>query len=385
MQKHKVIILTSADPYQDVRAIKIAESLSEARYDVLLFGGYSNRQNINNTQYRVMKYRHLYQPQFSLFKKLWWKARYFVYSITRLHRERADVIHACNVDMLFLAYLATIFTHTRIVYDSFEIGAFKSGAVSKSAFLSKGIVLLEQVLIKKTEYMICVSNAALEYFRTTYKIENIIVVTNVPKVSGETLKRINNHERHPMNALYIGTFSENRGIEEFVLSAAHLEGKVNVCLQGFGLLEEKITKLIIENELGHLIQFFPLVDVHEIVHSISLSSDIGVVLTKPTSLNHQLSVSNKLFDYINAGIPVVMSNITEHRRINEQYEVGVIISEVQPEHIANALTLLATDKKLYEHLSINCIKARKELNWGIESRKLLNVYDKILEGKTHES
>ena len=52
-------------------------------------------------------------------------------------------------------------------------------------------------------------------------------------------------------------------------------------------------------------------EVTELVKKLS-ESDIGVVLTKPVSINFEYTVSNKIFECIHAGLPVILSPVKEH-------------------------------------------------------------------------
>jgi glycosyltransferase involved in cell wall biosynthesis len=373
LKKKKVVILTAMDPYKDIRAIKTAKSLVNNGMDVTIVAGYSENKNEINV-FHVETYDKPYNIKESVLWKVIWKIRFFITTFKTLLKNNADVLHACNIDMLVLAYFISLFKKKKLVYDSYEICAHKSGVSSDSKIMSNLIERIEKFLINKISYMICVSNSAKDYFLNTYKVENIEVITNVPfRTDIEKEKP----QREIKNILYLGNFSTHRGIEELILSAQYLNSNGNIRLQGFGAFKEDFNKIIKHNKLESKVKFIEPIDPSEVLFEISKHADIGVVLTKPTSLNHELTISNKIFDYINAGIPVIMSNVAEHRYLNEKYDIGIIIPEITPELIAKTIDQLIKDEELYKKLAENCFEAAKVLNWDNEQEKLKCIYNKM--------
>jgi hypothetical protein len=70
-------------------------------------------------------------------------------------------------------------------------------------------------------------------------------------------------------------------------------------------------------------------------------------------------------------------NYPEYRRINGQFEVAVLIDDLAPQRIADTLNNLLDDSVLHDRLKDNCLRARQELNWQEEEKKLLVFYKKV--------
>ncbi|MGU8942637.1 glycosyltransferase [Clostridium perfringens] len=368
----KVVILTAMDPYKDIRANKIGNSLCNENYDVYVIAGFSDKKFKVETKYKVVDYNVEYNIKDNIIKKILWKLRFFKENYKIIKKIEPNIIHACNVDMLFLAILASKRKITKIVYDSYEICAYKSGVAGTSNVISKIIEFIERFLIKKIDYMICVSNSAKEYFIRKYSIKKIQVITNVPCIKNSDI--IKHNINNKFRILYIGNFSINRGIEELIKAGKFINENVEINLQGFGAYEDEFRLCIHNNDLESKVKIIEPILPKDVIKEISNKADVGVVLTKPTSINHKLTVSNKIFDYINAGLPVIMSNVDEHVYLNNKYRIGIIIDEVTSEEIAKAINKLVNDVELYEELSKNCIIASKSLNWNIEKDKLKDIY-----------
>jgi glycosyltransferase involved in cell wall biosynthesis len=101
---------------------------------------------------------------------------------------------------------------------------------------------------------------------------------------------------------------------------------------------------------------------------------LGLNLLDGSSANYRFSLANKFFDYIQCGLPQITMRFPEYERINRQYNVAVLVNDLQPESIANAVDNLLADDNRYKELKLNCAKAAADLCWENERDKLLYVY-----------
>ncbi|KDP49036.1 glycosyltransferase, group 1 family protein [Staphylococcus aureus subsp. aureus CO-98] len=166
--------------------------------------------------------------------------------------------------------------------------------------------------------------------------------------------------------VYQGQIVANRGYEEFVkASTEQFKESPMYIVRGFGPLEEEIRQLIKETNANAKLD--NPVEIRELVDKLT-ESEVGVVLTKPISINFEYTVSNKIFECIHAGLPVILSPVKEHYYLNEKYDFGIVIDEVTPKKIAEAVQSLIDNKNLYDRLRKNAIEASKILNWQNESK-----------------
>ncbi|MCB0850236.1 MAG: group 1 glycosyl transferase, partial [Bacteroidetes bacterium] len=99
----------------------------------------------------------------------------------------------------------------------------------------------------------------------------------------------------------------------------------------------------------------------------------GLTLDKSTNINYRLSLPNKLFDYIHAGIPVIASRLPEVEAIVMDYEVGIVLSDFRAETVAAGMNRMLGNKEDYNLFSKNCKRAAEELCWEKEKEKLISV------------
>ena len=81
-----------------------------------------------------------------------------------------------------------------------------------------------------------------------------------------------------------------------------------------------------------------------------------------------------LFDFIQAGVPIVASHLTEIEKVIRQYDLGLFIENHQPETIAATIREALADEARREKWEQNLQVAARDLCWENEDQKLLEIY-----------
>jgi glycosyltransferase involved in cell wall biosynthesis len=108
------------------------------------------------------------------------------------------------------------------------------------------------------------------------------------------------------------------------------------------------------------------------------NANLGITLDKDTNINYHFSLPNKVFDYIQAGIPVLSSDLPELSYIIRTYNIGDFIENHTPKHIADKITEMVFNEEAQVKWKSNTTKAAQELCWENEELKLIEMYNKIL-------
>jgi len=96
-------------------------------------------------------------------------------------------------------------------------------------------------------------------------------------------------------------------------------------------------------------------------------------------LNHKYSLPNKFFEYAMAGLPILVSDLPEMRKFVEKYNCGVICESITPKGIARGIKKLLEQD--LEKLGKNARKMAEDHSWEMQEKKLLRLYEKVLEKK----
>jgi glycosyltransferase involved in cell wall biosynthesis len=97
-----------------------------------------------------------------------------------------------------------------------------------------------------------------------------------------------------------------------------------------------------------------------------------------TCLSHQWSLPNKLFEYIQAGLPVLVSDLPEMRRIVSHYGVGEVYAGGDVAELAHKIDRILFHPELREEYRRAATVAAQTLHWGEEKETLISVYQKVL-------
>ncbi|MEE9162856.1 MAG: glycosyltransferase family 4 protein [Candidatus Neomarinimicrobiota bacterium] len=116
----------------------------------------------------------------------------------------------------------------------------------------------------------------------------------------------------------------------------------------------------------------------ETVAKILGISKIGIVTFLPYP-NHFDLRSNKMFEYMSAGIPVIASHFPAWKNVIDRYECGICVDPENPEEIAEAIKYLLHNDKIAQQMGANGRQAVEQtFNWEREEKKLFKVYQSIL-------
>ena len=144
-------------------------------------------------------------------------------------------------------------------------------------------------------------------------------------------------------------------------------------IYGDGNFLEQAKKITVENQVQEKI-FFKGKFLPDELSIITAQAHIGINLVEAFGKNQFLSLANKFFDYIQNGIPQVTMDFTEYKKINDEYEVALLINNISTSEIEKSLHILLEDEAIYSRLQQNCLKAREVYNWQNEEKKLISFY-----------
>lgn len=179
--------------------------------------------------------------------------------------------------------------------------------------------------------------------------------------------------------IYIGGFISNRGLEHVIKGMVELKNlskKIRLVLVGDGEMRETLGALSKEYEVEDVVMFEGFQS-QEKIKSYLLSSDIGLVPFKRTPQTDNSS-SNKLYQYMYYGLPILSTNCTSVKKMVEENNCGVVYEDGDSIGFSKHVTELFKDPERIKKYSANGINAVKnKFNWKIEEDKLISIYDSL--------
>ena len=170
--------------------------------------------------------------------------------------------------------------------------------------------------------------------------------------------------------LTIGTAKEGQAIDSTIAAAKQLPEDVHFAFlgKGYETHSEKVSDAGLKNRFHFLRPVLPF----EVV-PFSASADAALILYYPRSLNYRYALPNGFFQGIAAGLPTLYPDLFEIRRLAETYNLGFLIDPKNPDSISNAILRLLNMPSIRKDLAAGAIKARQDLSWEREEKKLQSL------------
>lgn len=238
----------------------------------------------------------------------------------------------------------------------------------------------ETVWMDEVDHMIAINELIEAEFQHRYPNLSITVLRNIPQTLDQLPREKNYfHRRYDLKAedqviLYQGGFTQNRGLEELIRALVHLPERHKLVLLGFGEWKERLEQLVKEKGLTDRVFFHPPLLPCKLLQ-VTSHADLGAVLYQSTCPKNRLVTPNKLFEYIQAGIPVISSDRPGKAIVVGTYQAGRLVDPHNVQEIADAIREILSDPDPW---LIGTHKARKQLRWEKEQERLVELYRQII-------
>jgi asparagine synthase (glutamine-hydrolysing) len=105
-------------------------------------------------------------------------------------------------------------------------------------------------------------------------------------------------------------------------------------------------------------------------------ADVGYFVHLDTSPQRRFVLPNKFFEYMMAGLALVVSDLPEMARLVREHDLGVLVPECEEESVARAINSL--DRASIDEMKRHSLSAAKVLNWDAEQEKMMSLYREVL-------
>jgi glycosyltransferase involved in cell wall biosynthesis len=357
----RIVLTVTNDLSYDQRMIRICSSLANAGYDTLLAGRKVKGSIELPPQSFQQKRIHCFFATGKLFY-IEFNLRLFFFLLSC----KTDIICAIDLDTIVPCYLVSILRNKKRVYDAHELFCEMKEIVQRP-FIYRCWKMVERWTVPNFRMGYTVNQPIADEFHKMYNVQ-YEVIRNLPVY--RELPVVPKTEKY---ILYQGAVNEGRSFETLIPAMKWVHAPLIIC--GDGNFMEKAKRLVEQHELQSKVIFKGKLLPGEL-QAVTNSAWAGITLFDDAGKSNYYSLANRFSDYIQAGIPQVCVNYPVYRELNNKYGIAVLVDDLQPQTIANALNRLLTDQLLYDQLQQNCLQARKELNWQEEEKKLLAFYKK---------
>ncbi|MBN8532754.1 MAG: hypothetical protein J0L51_01565 [Rhizobiales bacterium] len=294
------------------------------------------------------------------------------------HGIKADFYLANDWHMLPVARQLARENNARFAYDTHEYAVEEYRY--KPDFLTTKVPMVRAIEargLREAAITTAVSAGIARDMAALHCVERVPVeIRNVPNRVANLPEPVPTRRR--MRVYFHGIITFDRGLEECIRSVPLWRPEFVFQMRG-PIRPEFMPTLkaaIIEAGVWDRVEILPEVPMVELVRAAA-QADIGISTPPSTSKHNIYALPNKFFEYIQAGLAMCVADLPDMRRIMEHYDLGVPISAVTPEAIADAVNRFTPE--LVDRYKANARKAAAELNWEMEQKRFIALYEDAIQ------
>lgn len=351
--------------------LKECASLSEAGYDVAFVVG-DGQGNEDSGKVRIIDVGSA-EGRFASRLVPMWRA------MRRVRAEMPDVVHFHDGMFLPLAIFLAL-TGRMVVYDVHEDYRRQ---VLNTRFpwpfrhaASFGYAVLEWIGSRVFTRIV----AATPHIASRFPEHKTVLVQNFPMLDELSAPRCVSYTKLPEQFAYIGGITVYRGAREMVDAIAGLH-RDNVALQLAGRFDpQKLAEEVKARPGWQKVNYLGWVNRDGVAEILS-TARAGLVILHPRE-NYLLSYPVKLFEYMAAGLPVIVSDFPLWRQIVEEAGCGLLVDPLDVDAVTDAMRWILDHPEQAEQMGKRGRQAvTVTYNWEREAEKLVEFYRSLPKAK----
>ena len=322
----------------------------------------------------------------STIKKILFYSNFYMETDKYLKKKKikADVYHCHDLNTLYIGQKLAKKHKASLVYDSHELYVYRNRPYIPPKIFHKKEEAFERKYIQRADAVITVSKSIAGYMEKKYNIEKPHLIMNAPKknkapegVKYSLRKELNLNDNQKL-LLYSGGITFSRGLDRVIESLAEME-ELFFVMMGYGQegFKNYLKAVAVNHGVSNRMAFYGPVP-SEKVTAWTASADLGIAPIENVCLSYYYCAPNKIFEYIQGGLPVVASNFPDLKNIVEKNDIGLTCDISDPKKIARTVDRVFNQYTSYLN---NVEKIKNRYCWENEEIKLMELYEDLFAGK----
>jgi len=364
----RIFVSVTNDLLTDQRVFRTIDFLFEHNFIVTAIGRKLQKKYPPPSNIKIKRFRLLFNkgPLFYLC----YNVRLFFYLLFK----KKDYLLANDLDTLLANYMVSKFSKAVLIYDSHELFTEVPELIHRLR-TKKIWEHIESIALPKVKKTYTVCQPIADYYNKKYGTD-FKVVRNLPYYrkdlhSNDLLVSLAQKRKI---VLYQGALNIGRGLEQLIEAVKLIFDRVVLIIIGNGDIMDRLVWQAKEQMLDNTVFFLDRIPFDKLADYTS-QADIGVSLEQPGfGLSYEYSLPNKIFDYIQAEIPILGSNLPGIKSIINTYKVGCTISDFSPKNLSKTIINMISDTEKRLQWKDNLKIAKKELCWENEKKILKTIF-----------
>jgi len=172
--------------------------------------------------------------------------------------------------------------------------------------------------------------------------------------------------------LYQGGISAARGVTDVVGALAHLPEQVCFVVLGYGHGVDELEQCARDAGVSHRVKVLPAVK-QQCLMDYTADADVGLIPLRDIK-SYRYACPGKLFEFIGAGLPLVVSDFPDLGRFVKTYGLGEVFKSGDSIDLARALQSLVISPAYRKQCSQNAQSLHANtVCWEVQSKKLCDI------------
>jgi len=366
----KITISVINDLVTDQRVQRMISTLQKEEVEIILLG----RKLPNSLPMPETSYA--YKRMSMLFKKgpLFYAFFNFRLFFLLLFGKRQDLFISNDLDTLLANYLVSKIRKIPLLYDSHEYFTEVPELTDRPG-TKKIWERIERWILPNIKHAITVSDSIALAYREKYGTQ-FLVIRNVSRDrTREDDPTFHDLYNSRYKIIYQGALNIGRGLE-MLISAMQWIPDTILLIAGDGDIRFELQQLVKQLKITDKV-VFPGKIAPAMLHKITSQCDLGFSLEEDLGLNYRMALPNKIFDYIQARIPVMCSDLPEMGALINYYKIGEIVRSRDPSDLASQIHAVLKNDAIRKSWGLNLDVAAEELCWEKEELKFSGLLENI--------
>jgi glycosyltransferase involved in cell wall biosynthesis len=284
------------------------------------------------------------------------------------HRQRYDIIHACDFDTVLPALLCKWLLGKRVVYDIFDF--YSDHLRATPGWIKRIIRWVDLRVINRVDALILSDESRRVQIRGADPRQSAVILNTPPDLRDQFDPREDPDSIEGLRLVYVGLLQRERGLFDLLhLLAKHPTWQLD--LAGFGGDQEQI---LAQGESLPNLHWHGRVPYQRAL-ALTATADVVLALYDPALPNHRYASPNKVFEAMMLVKSVVVAQDTHVDRVVEQHRCGLVVPYGQLEALERVLTRLEGNPALRRELGANGRHAYERCYaWSTMRARLLRLY-----------
>jgi len=301
---------------------------------------------------------------------------YYRRATALVRRTRPAIIHCNDYNTMWIGVAARALWGTPVVYDAHELWPDRNLRPEPRWWL----LACEFIFVRLAQRTITPSPGYAETMARRYRIRPPRVIRNIPSRTDlrEQAMPGPSAAQRPQRSTggivsYVGALTRNRGLEISIRAISRVpDVQLRLIGQGLPSYRQELVTLAEREGVSNRVDFAAPVPPSEVIEELR-DAAAGLALIQPACLSYRLSLPNKLFEYVAAGIPVLASDLPVIGEFVRSHEIGVLARPDDVSDVAGKLRqVLEPERNL--RFRRGAYRARAEIRWEREADLLVDVY-----------